>query len=152
MGGLIAASLTHSAYAQEPIAGRVIIMVASEKPGRVDPRLSAIPSLLAAFKKAPLNAYQSIEMEGQPTALRMRLKKAEEVELPNGRKLRLEVEKINTDGTFLVSASLQRPGQNKYTLLLRVTEVPGKPFIVAGQPYKGGTLFIGVILGETKGS
>ncbi|MGB0679921.1 MAG: hypothetical protein ACPGUV_09700 [Polyangiales bacterium] len=128
--------------ADKGVKGEVIVIVASEKPGKIDPSLRS----LGALKRPPLNAYRSMKVESR-RAVRLQVKKAEKVQLPNGRTLKLVIDKVNANGSFQVSASLKTPKRDKYAMLLRVTAAPGDPFFVAGQRHGDGTLIIGVTLG-----
>jgi len=52
------------------------------------------------------------------------------------------------NGRFRVRVSINRPNQRDYLPLLQVVASPGDPFFVAGQSHAGGTLVIGVRVGE----
>lgn len=74
--------------------------------------------------------------------------KEAEVELPNGRKLRLVLLERAPDGRFRVSVSINRPGKQDYLPVMTVAAAAGDPFFVAGQKHEGGTLIIGVSIGK----
>jgi hypothetical protein len=74
--------------------------------------------------------------------------KEAEVELPNGRKLRLALLERASDGRFRVSVSINRPGKQDYLPVMTVVAAAGDPFFVAGQKHEGGTLIIGVSIGK----
>ena len=122
-----------------PVRAEVMVVLAGAAEGAVDPALAAIPAL----RQPPFDAYRSMSMlsrrevslaPGQPV----------EVALPNGRQLRIELERTTPDGRHVVRVSITRAGQRDYLPLLQVIARPGEPFFVAGQSHLGGTLVIGV--------
>jgi hypothetical protein len=73
---------------------------------------------------------------------------AEEIALPAARKLRITLLARRKDGRFRVQVSINRPNKADYLPLLEVAAQPGERFFVAGQKYQGGTILIGVRVGE----
>lgn len=138
----IAAATPAAAHAQG-VQGEVLIILAKEQPGAVDEALSSIPAL----QRPPFNVFQSMRVLSRPT-VRLRTGQAQHVDLPNGRRLRLVLEQITPDGRFRISVSINRPNQTDYLPLLQVVASPGNPFFVAGQSHDGGTLVIGVRIGQ----
>ena len=69
-----------------------------------------------------------------------------DVQLPNGRQLRISLQQVMPDGRLRVRVSINRPSQSDYLPLLQVLASPGDPFFVAGQAHDGGTLLIGITL------
>lgn len=133
--------------ASSSVPSEVLVVLARETEGRVDPALSDIPAL----RRPPFNAFHSMEVlsrsqahlsEGSPV----------EVRLPNGRQLRVELERVTDDGRYRVRVSINTPGQADYLPLLQIVASPGEPFFVAGQNWEGGTLVIGVRIGQRPAS
>jgi hypothetical protein len=135
------------ALAQEPAAakapGEVLVILASEAEGPVDASLSSVKAL----KEPPFNAFKSMKILSR-AALTLVEGEAYEIDLPNGRKLRVTLRDRRRDGRFKVQVSINRPNQTDYLPLLEVIASPGEPFFVAGQKYQGGTLVVGVRVGE----
>ena len=125
------------------IPGRVTVVLAKEEAGEVDPSLRS----MQALTRPPFNAYRSISVLSRER-LTLRTGHPEQVSLPNGRTLQVELQRVMPDGRFRVRVSINRPGRHDYLLLLTVVAAPGDPFFVAGQGFSGGTLVIGVELGQ----
>ncbi len=130
------------ARAQAPVNGEVLVVLAKEQAGQIDPALAHV----AALRQPPFNAFRSMQVLSRPH-VRLTMGHPQEVSLPNGRKLRLELEQVMPDGRFRVKVSINRPNQHDYLPLLQVVASPGDPFFVAGQGYQGGTLVVGIRLG-----
>ena len=128
--------------AQEPIQGEVFVVLAKEAPGPVDPKLKAI----AALQKPPFNSFGAMELL-TTTAVTLRDEQPATVELPNGRKLQIKLIERMSDGRHKVAVSINHPNKQDYLPLLTVI-ASGEPFFVAGQKHAGGTLVIGVQIGE----
>ena len=123
--------------------GEVLVVLAREAEGPVDASLSS----LKALKEPPFNNYKSMKILSR-SALDLVAEEAAEIDLPNGRKLRITLRERRKDGRCKVQVSINRPNQKDYLPLLEVIASPGEPFFVAGQKYQGGTLVIGVRVGE----
>lgn len=121
----------------------VLVVLAKEEQGTIDPSLRDEPAL----RRPPFNAFRSMKVLSKPS-MKLRVKQPKEIALPNGRKLRLAVEQVMPDGRYRVKVSINRPNQNDYLPLLQVVASPGDPFFVAGQSFQGGTLVIGVRIGQ----
>jgi hypothetical protein len=124
--------------------GEVIVVLAKESAGTVAPELADMPAL----RRPPFDSFRSMEVL-ERRALSLRAGTPHEIQLPNGRKLRVELQRVMPDGRFRVKVSIQREGENDYLPLLQVVASPGDPFFVAGQSHDGGTLVIGIRLGES---
>ncbi len=149
-GGLAALALAvvapAPAAAQEAVRTEVLVVLAKETPGEIAPALADLPAL----RRPPFNAFRSMEiLERQQK--RLRVGQGEDVTLPNGRHLRIQLQRVMPDGRFRVRVSIRREGENAYLPLLQVVASPGDPFFVAGQSHDGGTLVIGIRLGEPPG-
>ena len=123
--------------------GEVLVVLAREGAGRIDPTLANVPAL----RRPPFNSFSSMEVLSRPR-VQLRVERPVTVELPNGRRLQLVLQQVMPDGRFRVRVSINRPNQNDYLPLLHVVASPGDPFFVAGQSHAGGTLVIGVSIGD----
>jgi hypothetical protein len=132
------ATSTH-VQAEEKVDAELLIILASEKAGTIDPALSTIPAL----SKAPFTAFKSMSILSRPT-LHLEVGKPSEHALPNGRKISLIAKEKRKDGRYQLSLSVNKPKQKDYLPLLQVAAAPGDYFFVVGQAYKDGTLIIGV--------
>lgn len=143
---VVLTALAHGAHAEPaPVPGEVLVVLGSTLPaeGTSDPQLDK----LEALRKPPFDSFP------RKTLLRRAEVKLEvgseaEVELPNGRRLRLTLLEKLKDGRFRVSLSINKPGQRDYLPVMTVAASAGDPFFVAGQKYEGGTLIIGVRIGK----
>jgi hypothetical protein len=145
-------ALTSAAHADDPkpaapkgaetVASEVIVILAREAEGSVDPSLASIKAL----KQPPFNAFKSMKILSR-TAVSLSTE-ASSVDLPNGRRLQLTLLERRPDGRTKVQVSINKPGQQDYLPLLQVIASAGEPFFVAGQKHEGGTLVIGVRVGE----
>jgi hypothetical protein len=125
------------------VSGEVIVILASEGEGGIDPSLEKIKAL----KQPPFNAFKSMKVLSR-TAVKLQTTEATTVDLPNGRRLQLTLMQRMPDGRAKVQVSINKPDQKDYLPLLQVIAKAGEPFFVAGQKYQGGTLVIGVRVGE----
>ncbi|MEM6961484.1 MAG: hypothetical protein AAF355_10265 [Myxococcota bacterium] len=123
----------------------VIVVLAREEAGRIDPSLQQLPAL----QRPPFTTFRSMEVESRPR-VRLVAGRPSEVALPNGRRLRILLERIMPDGRFQVKVSIDRPRERDYLPLLQVVASAGDPFFIAGQAYAGGTLVVGVRVGESE--
>jgi len=126
-----------------PLGAEVLVVLASEKEGPIDPSLSHLRALkhppFAAFKSMKLLSRSPVKLENaQPV----------EIDLPNGRKIHLTLLERLPDGRAKVQVSINRPWESDYLPVLQVLASAGEPFFVAGQKFEGGTLVIGVRVGE----
>lgn len=128
----------------EPVAGEVLVILGHAEGAGVDPALSK----LAALQKAPFDSFPKKTLLSR-AALSLSIGKETEVELPNGRKLRLQLLERTNEGRYRVSLSINHPGKKDYLPLMTVAAAPGDPFFVAGQKHEGGTLIIGVRVGKS---
>lgn len=102
---------------------------------------------LEALRKPPFDSFSKKTLLKR-VDLTLTQGKEVEVELPNGRKLRLSLIERANDGRYRVSVSINRPGKQDYLPVMTVAAAPGDPFFVAGQKHEGGTLIIGVSVGK----
>lgn len=126
-----------------PVPAEVLIVLATaEGPRAVDPRLANVPAL----RQPPFDTYRSLTLLSSPQ-IELRIGRPTEVPLPNGRRVRIVLREIASDGRYRFQVSINRPGQQDYLPELSVVAAPGDPFFVAGQSYREGTLVIGFRLG-----
>ena len=129
------------AEAQDAVRGEVLIILASPEPGPTDAELRDVPAL----RRPPFDSYRSMRLLSSPR-IRLAIDEPEEVELPNGRRVRLVLREITDNGRYRIRVSINRPGQRDYLPEMSVVASPGDPFFVAGQSFRSGTLVIGVRL------
>lgn len=123
--------------------GEVLVILAGDEEGPIDPDLSTVKAL----KVPPFNGYKAFKILSR-SGLSLVPNQAEEIELPAARKLRITLLERRKDGRFKVQVSINRPNKTDYLPLLEVAAQPGERFFVAGQKYQGGTILIGVRVGE----
>lgn len=125
------------------VAGEVFVILASERPGEIDPALAS----MQALRQPPFNAFHSMQLLARPS-IRLAVGAPHDVVLPNGRVLQLALDSVTPEGRYRVRVSINRPEEQDYLPLLEIVAPPGDPFFLAGQNFMGGTLVIGVRLGE----
>lgn len=146
---LCSAFISASAAAQEAspsaqVPASVLIVLGYTDGSGSDPALDK----LEALRKAPFDTFTKKTLLRRVN-VQVSVGKQAEVELPNGRKLRLSLLGRAADGRYRVSVSINRPGKQDYLPVMTVLTAAGDPFFVAGQKYEGGTLIIGVRIGKT---
>jgi hypothetical protein len=131
----------------EPAAGNVpasvLIVLGSTQGSGTDPALAK----LEALNKPPFDGFPKKALLKR-FDLQLTRGKESELELPNGRKLRLSLLERTADGRYRVNVSINRPGKSDYLPVMTVNAAAGDPFFVAGQKHEGGTLIIGVSVGK----
>ena len=137
----MALAIASSAAAQPSVRAEVTVVLAKEEAGTIDPALADIPAL----QRAPFNAFQSMAILDRKRE-QLRPGEDRDVRLPNGRTLRIRLQRVMPDGRYRVQVSINRPEADAYLPLLQVVTAPGDPFFVAGQAHDGGTLVIGIRL------
>lgn len=142
---LVLISAAAPVRADAPIPGEVLVVLGSSEGSGTDARLDK----LEALRKPPFDSFSKktllkrVEVQLEPG-------KDAELDLPNGRKLRLTLLEKLKDGRFRVNVSINRPGQRDYLPVMTVAAAAGDPFFVAGQKHEGGTLIIGVRVGAPR--
>jgi hypothetical protein len=126
-----------------PVPATVMVVLGSTQGTGSDQALAK----LEALRKPPFDTFSKKTLLKR-VDLALTLGKEVEVELPNGRKLRLSLLERAGDGRYRVSVSINRPGKQDYLPVMTVAAAPGDPFFVAGQKHEGGTLIIGVSVGR----
>lgn len=143
------AAVLSSAFAQtaaaqpKAVAGEVLIILAKEAPGEIDRELKDV----TALKQEPFSRFKSMKLLSRPV-ITVETKKPVEVKLPNGRTLQIEVAGVMSDGRLRVKVSINKPDKKDYLPLVQVLATAGEPFFCAGQNHDGGTLVLGVRLGD----
>ncbi len=125
--------------AVKPVEAEVLVVLAKEEAGKMDPQLEKLTPL----RRPPFNAFRSMSLISKPKIMLTQGKDAV-VALPNGRRLKLELQRVMPDGRYRIKVAINRPNKVDYLPLLQVIASPGDPFFVAGQAYQGGTLVVGV--------
>ncbi|HKU40499.1 MAG TPA: hypothetical protein VJR89_20205 [Polyangiales bacterium] len=133
----------HSGPTLTRTPAEVLVIWASEGDGPFDPSLNGI----RALKQPPFNGFKSMKIFSREQ-LSLEPDQPLQIDLPKRRKLRITLGERRSDGRFKVAVSINRPNKQDYLPLLEVVASPGEPFFVAGQKYYGGTLVIGVRVGE----
>ena len=131
--------------APDAVQGEVFVILAGTEAGAIDPSLGSVKAL----KQPPFDSFKSMKILSR-TQLTLKSGESAVVELPNGRRLQLTLIERMPDGRNKVQVSINRPSQKDYLPLLQVIASSGEPFFVAGQKYQGGTLVIGVRVGEAR--
>jgi len=124
------------------VQAEVLVVLASEQAGAVDPALSTI----AALRRPPFNSFQSLRLLSRPQ-IALRAGQPTDLALPNGRTLQIVLQQVMPDGRFRIRVAINRPNESDYLPLLQVVASAGDPFFVAGQGHEGGTLVIGIRVG-----
>ena len=155
IAALVIGAVASDAHAQErPVPGtggavrtEVLVVLAAEAEGAIDPALSEVPAL----RRPPFNAFHTMQVLSR-TETPLSTDSPMDLALPNGRQLRIELERTMPDGRFRVRVSINTPGTTDYLPLLSVVASPGEPFFIAGQNHQvgslAGTLVIGVRIGQ----
>lgn len=144
LGVLGVGVVPHASAQRDPaIRVNVLVVLARETGGTIDPTLRGE----AALRRPPFNAFQSMQVLSRPSAL-LSTRAPVMVDLPNGRRLQVRLLQRLPNGQLRVQVSINRPGQRDYLPVMTVDASPGDPFFVAGQSHAGGTLIIGVRVGE----
>ena len=139
--GVAALTVVARAEPAAPVEGEVMVVLASEDVGAIEPALERI----AALRKPPFDRFKSMKLLSR-AAVKLDDGKPVTVALPNGRQLQLELLERMPDGRHKVQVSINRPDKKDYLPVLQV-KASGEPFFVAGQKYQGATLVIGVRVG-----
>jgi len=128
------------------VSAQVVVILAREIAGVIDPRLTG----LTALREAPFSAFHSMDIWSEHS-LTLTQGVPVTVDLPNGRVIQLVLEEVTADGRNHVRVSINRREQSDYLPVLEVAAPPGDPFFVAGQNFMGGMLVIGVSMGRREG-
>jgi hypothetical protein len=142
LASMLIAALAASARAEETAPCEVLVVLGSSDGSGSDPSLDK----LEALRKPPFDTFPRKTLLKR-VELTLSLGGESEVELPNGRKLRLSWVERSKEGRLRLKLSINKPGQRDYLPLMTVVAAPGDPFFVAGQKHEGGTLIIGVRAG-----
>jgi hypothetical protein len=141
--GSMLAVTAHAQRERGPVPAEVLIVLATTNGERnIDRRLADVPAL----RQPPFNTYRSLTLLDSPE-IELRIGRAHEVPLPNGRRIRIVLREITSDGRYRFQVSINRPGEQDYLPELSVVASPGDPFFIAGQSFRDGTLVIGFRLG-----
>ena len=129
------------AHAEDgPVGGEVMVILAKEEAGPIDAKLKQ----LAPLQKPPFNGFKSMTVLST-ASIEINEGKNASVDLPNGGKLQLKLVQRMPDGRHKVELSIVRPGKQDAVMTVVAS---GETFFIAGQKYEGGTLVIGVRVGN----
>lgn len=132
-----------SAALTRPVRAEILVVLARAEEGAIAPELANLPAL----RQPPFDAYRSMTLLSR-VERSLSSDAPIEYDLVNGRRLRVELVRVTADGRYRVRISINRPGESDYLPVLQVVASPGDPFFVAGQSWQGGTLVIGLRIGE----
>lgn len=132
--------LTH-ADALKSYDAEVLVIAASESPGKIDPALAKEPAL----KHRAFRGYRSMTLLKKH---RVTLKKGQSIDLalPNGRHLQLALEKELSDGRCAVKMAINRPNEDDYVRSVQMVLARNKPLFQAGQRWGNKDLILGIRL------
>lgn len=145
LAAMAALTIAASAQAEDAIPAEVLVVLGNTEGTGVDPALEK----LEALRKPPFDSFPKKTLLKR-VALQLGLGSEVELELPNGRKLRLLWTERTKEGRLRLKLSINKTGQRDYLPLMTVAAAPGDPFFIAGQKYEGGTLIIGVRAGALR--
>src|ERR1700755_1520816 len=97
----------------KPTPGEVLVILAGDDEGPIDPDLSSVKAL----QVKPFNGYKSFKILSR-SPLALVPNQAEEIGLPAARKLRITLLERRKDGRFKVQVSINRPNKTDYLPLL----------------------------------
>jgi len=123
------------------VSAEVFVILARTEAGTIAPELSGMPAL----RRPPFSNFRSMQLLSRQR-VELGASAPQEIDLPNGRKMRISLEDETRDHRHRMRVSINRPNQADYLPLLQVVAAPGDPFFVAGQQHEGGTLIIGIRL------
>lgn len=132
-----------SGASTKPASGEVLVILANEAAGPVDASLKK----MEALQKPPFNGFKSMKVLNKQK-LELSADTAQTAELPNGRRMQIELVETQKDGRYKVKVSINKPNTKDYLPGMVVVASPGEPFFVAGQKHEGGTLIIGIRIGD----
>lgn len=115
--------------------------------GFIDPRLAELASHAHEQPFLRFNTFKLLDRKELP----IQVGKAVVDPLVNGRTLEitlLDVTDHPGDRRFHLRAEIDEPGKQALLKLLQVTAGPNVPFFLAGQAFRGGTLFLEIVVRE----
>jgi|ERR1700722_19505326 hypothetical protein len=110
-------------------------------PGSIDPAIGRMPQL----QKPPFSVFNTYRLLDKKI-IPLEVGKTGPYTLPNGRVLQVTFANPTLDKRFHIQVAINQPGGHAYLKLLEVTAGANETFFVAGQPYKGGVLVLGITL------
>ena len=96
---------TDRASTTASVPAEVLVVLAKEEPGKIDPQLEK----LTALRRPPFNSFRSMTILSRPK-LKLTPGKDALVSLPNGRRMKLTLLRVMPDGRYKVRAAINRPG------------------------------------------
>ncbi|MGH7268964.1 MAG: hypothetical protein ACREJ3_00920 [Polyangiaceae bacterium] len=114
----------------------------------IDPALRDLPQLTRDKPFIRYNVYKVLDKARLPLDVGL----PRTVPLVNGRTLQITLVSVETaagpppEPRFHVRVAIGRPGKAAFLKLLEVTAGENEPFFVGGQSYRGGTLFLELVM------
>lgn len=140
---LLGAALVPSAAlrAQGTVSAQVMVILASTEPGAIAPELASIPAL----RRGLFAQYNTMSvLATHPASLVVGTATA--IPLPNGRTLNLLADAPTAAGLIPLRLSIQSAESRLLDTTLNAERCV--PAFFGGQPYLGGTLILGVRVGD----
>jgi hypothetical protein len=143
--GLGGEALLWAAASAPSVEVSVIHATRSDGGASVDPQLRDLPQLTKQQPFVRYNVFKLIERKQLP------FDKSRPVvyDTVDGRTLQVtlvEVTEQKSEERYHVRAEIAGPGKKEFLKLLEVTAGANEPFFVGGQSYKGGTLFLELVI------
>lgn len=121
---------------EEKAVGKVVVLHATNDGKGIDPSIGDIPQL----KSPPFSAYDTYKLLERGS---IELDPSGSMDLPDGGKLGLKVQKVDGD-RYTVVASITKKGGKKFLPGATVSAKRGEYFFLAGQKYEDGILVLGI--------
>ena len=127
----------HKPEPAQALSAEVLILHATNEKKGIDARIGRLPEL----EKAPFSNYDSYQVLDR-ARLPLQKEAPQNLKLPNGRTLQVNLLDEPQRDSVRLSASINRPSGKEFLRLLEVKAHVGQAFIVAGQSYKKGILVL----------
>ncbi len=111
----------------------------------IDARLTDLPQLTQDQPFVRYNVFRLLDRKELPLGLGQTVR----YELVNGRTLQLTLASVaqgNGQKRYRMEAQIVEPGKRAFLRSLHVTAGQNQPFFVGGQHYRGGPLFVEVVV------
>ena len=132
-------------FAQHRVPAEVLIVLAKEKSGKIDPQLKAEEAL----NRSPWNSFRSMQVLSLHK-LSLPIGKDTSLSLPNGRQVDIHLLRVLPNHQYLIQTSIRKSKKTTPLPLLKVAACADKPFFIAGQDYQAGILLVGITVNPHK--
>ena len=117
----------------------------------IDPALKDLPQLTREQPFVRYNVYRLLDRKAFPFEMQdgSAASKPLTMPLPNGRTLMVILESVSVEKNekrYQLQAQISEPGKQAYLKDLHVTASAGEPFFVGGQSFRGGVLFLELLI------